>query len=509
LQWAFSPIRLINFADYADFDGKAASLCVRRSMDLRVASPLAGNAAARTTTSVYVFCASYSISTAYSCRLLRGGKPLMARLAMLLRLPIVWGCAALLGFYALIDLGILQGGLVQRYFASHPIEYVTTALFFVGISALVIKALDVMAQFGRLERVTLGPVPAGGQRPADVDRLMASVAPRQGSRPNGYLSRRLHESLDYVRRKQSAATLDEHLRYLADLDVDRMQSSYSLVRVVIWAVPILGFLGTVVGITLAIAKLSPEALETSLPEVTAGLGVAFDTTALALTLSIMLMFSKLFVERTEAALLAAVDQRATVELVGRFQEFGPSADPHIAAVRRMTEMMVEATETLVTRQAELWRSTLDAAHQQWHQWSEQSGQRFETALTGGIQSGLERHAAALSAAEDALARTNHRHWERIQGALEQTAAAAATQQTELVKQGQVFREIVAATGEVKRLETALNENLTALAGEKHFEDTVMSLAAAIQLLSVRLGDVPAIERQVRLPTGKTATSNAA
>ncbi len=152
---------------------------------------------------------------------------------------------------------------------------------------------------------------------------------------------------------------------------------------------------------------------------------------------------------------------------------------------------------------------MDAAHQQWHQWSEQSGQRFETALTGGIQSGLERHAAALSAAEDALARTNHRHWERIQGALEQTAAAAATQQTELVKQGQVFREIVAATGEVKRLETALNENLTALAGEKHFEDTVMSLAAAIQLLSVRLGDVPAIERQVRLPTGKTATSNAA
>ena len=130
---------------------------------------------------------------------------------------------------------------------------------------------------------------------------------------------------------------------------------------------------------------------------------------------------------------------------------------------------------------------MDAAQREWHQWSEQSGQRLEKALTGGIQSGLERHAAAITTAEDALARTNHRHWERIQGALEQTATAAAGQQAELVKQGQIFREIVAATGEVKRLEVALNENLAALAGEKHFEDTVMSLAAAIQLLSVRLG----------------------
>jgi hypothetical protein len=37
------------------------------------------------------------------------------------------------------------------------------------------------------------------------------------------------------------------------------------------------------------------------------------------------------------------------------------------------------------------------------------------------------------------------------------------------------------------LEKALNQNLAALAGSKNFEDTVMSLSAAIHLLNTRLG----------------------
>ena len=134
-----------------------------------------------------------------------------------------------------------------------------------------------------------------------------------------------------MRRKSSAETLDDELRALADYDVDRMHASYSLVRIIVWAIPILGFLGTVIGITLAIAKLSPDQLENSLPEVTAGLGIAFDTTALALALSMVLMFAKFFVERLETRLLMAVDRRVAEELVGRFQTYGTGADPHVAA----------------------------------------------------------------------------------------------------------------------------------------------------------------------------------
>ena len=58
--------------------------------------------------------------------------------------------------------------------------------------------------------------------------------------------------------------------------------------------------------------------------------------------------------------------------------------------------------------------------------------------------------------------------------------------------------IVEATGDVMKLETSLNQNLKALAGSKNFEDTVMSLAAAIHLLNMRLGATDSETRRIDL-----------
>ena len=56
----------------------------------------------------------------------------------------------------------------------------------------------------------------------------------------------------------------------------------------------------------------------------------------------------------------------------------------------------------------------------------------------------------------------------------------------MVKQGELMTQAIRAAGDVVQLERALNDNLSALAGAKNFEDTVMSLAAAIHLLNARL-----------------------
>ena len=57
----------------------------------------------------------------------------------------------------------------------------------------------------------------------------------------------------------------------------------------------------------------------------------------------------------------------------------------------------------------------------------------------------------------------------------------------MVKQGELMTQAIRAAGDVAQLEKTLNSNLAALAGAKNFEDTVMSLAAAIHLLTTRLG----------------------
>ncbi|GMQ80079.1 MAG: MotA/TolQ/ExbB proton channel family protein [Planctomycetia bacterium] len=422
------------------------------------------------------------------------------------RMPIFWGTLLFLGFYALVDQGLLSGDFIQRYFAAHPVEYITTALFFLGMAALGIKATWLASQKTALGKITLGPIPAAGQEADDATRLLEGLARLPRRCQTSYLARRLHEALDSVHRRGSADTLVDHLRHLAEVDVERVYASYALVRIVIWAVPILGFLGTVIGITLAIAKLAPESLEQSLPEVTNGLGVAFDTTALALGLSIILMFTKFYVERKDFGLLDAVDRRATEELVGRFQQAGTESDPNVASVRRMAEHVIASTEVLVDRQAELWHSTVDSAQQQWNQWSSSAGRQIEKALAGALTEGLRDHADAMARAEASLAEENRRHLNQLAGCLEHSVKAVVQLQSELVRQGDMLRQIIGATAQLKQLESALNENLSALAGSKNFEDTVMSLAAAIQLLSTRLGHP---ERpHVRLPANDSTSSAA-
>jgi hypothetical protein len=83
------------------------------------------------------------------------------------------------------------------------------------------------------------------------------------------------------------------------------------------------------------------------------------------------------------------------------------------------------------------------------------------------------------------------------------AAAEATtrQQTELAKQADILLKVVEATGHVTRLEDTLNQNLAALGGAGHFEEVLVALGAAVQLLTVRLSptaDVPT----VKLPKSK-------
>jgi biopolymer transport protein ExbB/TolQ len=489
--------------------------------------------------------------------------------------PLIWGGLACLGFYALLGQSTLNNPLVARYFESHPVEYITTALFFVGVAALVMKVLNLAIQRTGLEHPFLEAAPDDGQPVEDAAGLLSQLEGAPAPYRNGYLVRRLHAAVDFVRRKGTAETLDSHLHYLADEDVGRMHASYAFTRIIIWAIPILGFLGTVIGITLAIAQLSPQALEQSLPAVTSGLGVAFDTTALALSLSIVLMFAKFFVEQLETHLLVRIDQRVTEELVGRFQEYGGANDPNLAVIHRAADAVVGSSEQLIKLQAKIWQDTIDEANQRWTSLTSSAGEVVEKALAEAVASSLEQHTAvlddrleqhrarlaeaiaadvetiasateshattlaenskeqvtilseclreigtelaesvdahreavsdgaakhvdvlasslakhseAIAESEQSLADENRRHMSEVQLAIVESAAAAVEQHEQLVKQGDVLLKVVDATGQIKRLEETLNHNLSALAGAHNFEETVTSLAAAIQLLSARLG----------------------
>lgn len=401
--------------------------------------------------------------------------------------PVLWGGLASIAFYAPLHLGMWSNPFVERYFAGHWVEYVTMVLFCVGMAELVLKTFNIRGQYKIVQQPLLDAIPAGGQKVEHCEVLLHRLAKQPEEIQDSYMIRRLREALEFVYRKNSTAGLDESIRYLSDLDAARMQSSYALVWFVIWAVPIMGFLGTIIGITDAVGTLSPKALEESLSGVTAGLGVAFDTTALSLSLSIVLMFAKYFIERSESRLLGLVDDRTSAELVGRFEEISIAADPQTASVKRMADALLNAIDQLVVRQTDLWQESLRAAQAQWADHTAATARTIESALAGAMSQNIQQHAVALVAAEQAVAEQNRRQWDGVQQALLKNTEAVAKQQHELARQGELLLQVVSATGDVTKLEHELNRNLHALAGAQHFEETVLSLSAAIHLLSARFG----------------------
>ncbi len=102
---------------------------------------------------------------------------------------------------------------------------------------------------------------------------------------------------------------------------EQLKGSFALPRFMVWAIPILGFIGTVWGISNGIAHFSDAMTNTgsvtdvsamlkeNLPLVTNSLATAFDTTLLALLLSIPLMMLMLTIEKSEEAYLIDLDER--------------------------------------------------------------------------------------------------------------------------------------------------------------------------------------------------------
>ena len=264
--------------------------------------------------------------------------------------------------------------------------------------------------------------------------------------------------------------------------------------------PMLGFLGTVIGITLAIGKLSPESLENSLTETIGGLTVAFDTTALALSLTIVVFFALFLTHRNEDKLLEQVDREVNREMVGRFERIAAGLSGEVAAVRRMTDAVIESTEKMVHRQAEIWRNAIGASETRWGRMAEETGKQLQSALASALTQGLKAHAKELSIAERAAAESNRQHWDRVRQSMVTGSEVLAGLQRGMNNQAELLGRAVGAVGDVKNLELELNRNLSALAGAKNFEETVMSLAAAIHLLNSRLGHLPADGPRVQLDT---------
>ena len=237
-------------------------------------------------------------------------------------MPVCFGLILYLGLAYSIETRQLTHEETLRYLTGHPISQVTVGMFFVGVASVALIALDVANQFLSERRIRLKPSPGPEQDLAATTEFFASQLSGLPKRfRDHYLFQRIYAVLSYIDRSGSTVGVEAELKYLSELDLERQSQRYSLVRILIWATPMLGFLGTVLGISQALGGISvgpDNDFEQMMNGLRGNLYIAFDTTALALTLSMLLMFCQFVVDRFETQLLGLIDHRARTEISRRF-----------------------------------------------------------------------------------------------------------------------------------------------------------------------------------------------
>ncbi len=416
----------------------------------------------------------------------RQGSSLMS--ALLLGLPLAAGLLFVLRF------GPWQGTLLDRY-SSHPVEQVEIVIFCCALGALWGKFWGVRRQRRALKRDLLPEWDGTALPPSEAPTLLAHLSKLPRRLQKSWIGKRTRDILSFVCRRRSASDLDSHIRAVSDTDAYALENSYSLIRFLIWSMPILGFLGTVLGIAGAIAGVTPEALEQSIGTVTQGLALAFDTTGLALMLTITTMFLNFIVEKQEQSTLDQVDDYIDMHLTHRFIRAEGNQEPVLDAVEAGTKAILDATQLLVKRQAELWASTLAESDQRMMENEKLQHERLTRSLETAMDRALTVHQQRLLAMQQEmeqqtigsleplsnLTESMRQHQETLQPLTEATQALAG-----------VLAQMQKQEGQLARLQLLLQQNLASLSSTGSFEQAVHSLTAAIHLLTARGTTAPTL-----------------
>ena len=103
----------------------------------------------------------------------------------------------------------------------------------------------------------------------------------------------------------------------SDINLRNSESEQSLVRYVAWAIPSLGFIGTVIGISSSLGVANNIVTQEGIDKVTSLLSIAFDTTLVALVLSLILMYFFHSLQEKTEKLYARMENYVLENLINR------------------------------------------------------------------------------------------------------------------------------------------------------------------------------------------------
>lgn len=208
-----------------------------------------------------------------------------------------------------------------------PTQYPTVFLSFWSLAILLVKSRKLALQRRAL---------AYAVTPTDHDFVLSSATVDQVTRqiysivddPKHFvLFNRIVVALSNLRNLGQVTEVDSILNSQAQQDEDSLETSYSLVGGFIWAIPVLGFIGTVLGLSQAIAAFGAvlgnvsemSQITVALKGVTAGLSTAFETTLAALVAAMFIQLWLTYLKTREQQFLEDCSEYCLRHVVSRLR----------------------------------------------------------------------------------------------------------------------------------------------------------------------------------------------
>lgn len=145
---------------------------------------------------------------------------------------------------------------------------------------------------------------------------------------------------------RSSHDVSETVRIQADVDLGRLVTSMATVHYLAWAIPALGFLGTVRGLAMSLTMAGADKvnlpMDAFLAQATGHLNTAFDCTLVALALSLPIMFWIHAVQRDEEAVVIDAQQYCLEHLINRIYEPAPLPEETAAPRPRVAPIVRSA-----------------------------------------------------------------------------------------------------------------------------------------------------------------------
>jgi hypothetical protein len=351
-----------------------------------------------------------------------------------------------------------------------------------------------------LKRVNIAatrPAASGGSGAPTGVHAVVDVAEEE----RRILPRRVRQLASYIRetRSPSVTQLMEVNREASGLDQEQVAGRFTLTRYILYLLPVIGFIGTVEGISRALMKISEvlpmvkelDGFLSNLTGVTAALQIAFDSTLLALFLSAALMLVQTLVFRRSEELLARVDRWVVEHVLPRVgsddnpvverlaEVIGPQLDAMAEKLARVLEPSARSLQEQAERLGASLRDPiadfsaavqrLPEALSSFRQGAESIGRvGADLEAIGTAAESLRRGVASLARIEDALANagTATVQLEEIRRGLERTGSgieslasswSAAYERSSRATQEQLARSLTSLKDALELLNVSMEQ----------------------------------------------------